>query len=46
MDYVKPNLDVIGDAKEIVKGGVFNKEIASASDTTFDSEGNPLSVPD
>lgn len=46
MDYIKPNLIVIGDAKDIVQGGVFNKEIASASDTTFDSDGNPLSVPD
>ena len=46
MDYIKPSIDVIGDAKDIVKGGVFNKEISAASDTTFDSEGNPLSVPD
>lgn len=44
--YEKPEITDLGSAKDIIKGGLFNKEIDTASDSLFDGDGNPLSVPD
>ena len=44
-DYQKPSLKDLGSAKEIIKGGPFNKETGGA-DGLFDSQNNPVSVPD
>ncbi len=44
-DYKKPVLKDIGSAKDIIKGGTFNKETGGA-DGLFDSQNNPVSVPD
>ena len=44
-DYKKPYLKDIGSAKDIIKGGTFNKESGGA-DGLFDSDNNPVSVPD
>lgn len=43
---IKPEIKDLGTAKDIIKGGLFNKEIDTASDSFFDDEGNPMSVPD
>ena len=43
--YEKPEVTDIGSAKEIIKGGPFNKETGGA-DGLFDSDDNPVSVPD
>ena len=44
-DYKKPYLKDIGSAKDIIKGGTINKESGGA-DGLFDSDNNPVSVPD
>jgi len=43
--YEKPEATDIGSAKEIIKGGPFNKETGGA-DGLFDGDDNPVSVPD
>ena len=43
--YEKPVLTDLGSAKDIIKGGTFNKETGGA-DGLFDSNNNPVSVPD
>tara|TARA_Y100001958_G_C21009622_1_gene390242 strand:- start:226 stop:375 length:150 start_codon:yes stop_codon:yes gene_type:complete len=43
--YEKPEVNLIGSAKEIIKGNVFNKETGGA-DGLFDDDDNPVSVPD
>lgn len=43
-DYEKPFIKDIGSAKDIIKGGVFGKEVGGA-DTLFDVDNNPVSVP-
>ena len=45
IDYEKPYLKDLGSAKDIIKGGLFNKELGGA-DTLFDDDNNPVSVPD
>ena len=43
--YKKPEVTELGKAKDIIKGLLFNKEVGGA-DTLFDSDNNPISVPD
>jgi len=43
--YEKPEAHLIGSAKEIIKGNVFDKETGGA-DGLFDNDDNPVSVGD
>ena len=42
--YQSPKIEELGSAKDIIKGGTFNKETGGA-DGLFDSDNNPVSVP-
>ena len=42
--YKSPKVKVLGKAKDIIKGGTFNKELGGA-DGLFNSQNQPVSVP-
>ena len=42
--YKSPKVKVLGKAKELIKGGTFNKEVGGA-DGLFNNSNQPVSVP-
>ena len=43
--YISPKISELGDANQIIKGNLFNKETGGA-DGLRDNNNNPVSVPD